>query len=247
MGRDLYFHICLLVRAVCIEERSGEIYDLFSSPDQDKPRLFRDNGNFCRLQVFLCGVRHELIHIFRIYNNRHTLLGFRDGNLCSVKAGIFFRDFIKFNAKSVRKLADGHRHAARAEVVTLLDEAAYFLAAEQTLDLTLCRRISLLYFRTARLDRFNRMDFGRTGCAAAAVASRAAAEQDDDIARIRILTDHGTSRSRAQHSADLHTFRHIVGMIDLFYKACCKTDLVAVGTVSVSRLAHQLLLGQLAL
>ena len=91
------------------------------------------------------------------------------------------------------------------------------------------------------------MNLGGSGCAAAAVASGPAAEQDDDVARIGILTDHGASRSRAQHSADLHTFRHIIRMIDLFYKTCRKTDLVAVGTVSVSRLAHQLLLGQLAL
>ena len=152
VGRDLHFHIRLLVRAVCIEERSGEIYDLFSSPDQDKSRFFRDNGNLRRLQIFLCGVSHELIHILRIYNNRHALLGFGDGDLRPVKTGIFLRNFIQFNAKTVRQLADGYGHAARAEVVALLDEAAYFLAAEQTLDLALCRRIPFLYFRAACLD-----------------------------------------------------------------------------------------------
>ena len=35
-------------------------------------------------------------------------------------------------------------------------------------------------------------------------------------------------------------------MIDFFYKTGCQTDLVSIGTVSVSRLTHQLLLRKLS-
>ena len=91
------------------------------------------------------------------------------------------------------------------------------------------------------------MYFGGTGGPAAAVASRASSQQDDDVAGIGGLADHIFSRSRAHDRADLHTFRHIVRMIDLFYISGGKTDLVTIGTVAAGRAPHQLLLGQFAL
>ena len=53
------------------------------------------------------------------------------------------------------------------------------------------------------------------------------------------LTDDVLSGSRTHNRADLHTLRHIAGMIDLLYIAGGQTDLVAVGAVAVSRLASR--------
>ena len=90
------------------------------------------------------------------------------------------------------------------------------------------------------------MCLGRTGRTADAVTTGTAAQQNDDISRIGGQSLHRTSRSRTHHCTDLHTLRHIIRMIYLFYITGCQTDLVTVRTVTVCRLAHQLLLRQLA-
>ena len=91
------------------------------------------------------------------------------------------------------------------------------------------------------------MYFGRTGRAAAAVASRPAAKQNDNIARIGIFADYIFSRRSSHHGADLHTLRHIRRMINFFDIAGRQTDLVAVGRIAARRAAHKLLLRQLTL
>lgn len=63
-------------------------------------------------------------------------------DLCSVKSRIFFRNLIKIDSETCCQLADGNRHSAGAKVITFLDNAAYFLSAEHTLDRSKrCRQV----------------------------------------------------------------------------------------------------------
>ena len=244
---NIYGNAGLLVRPVGIQEGAGKIDDLFASPRQHKPWLLRYDRYFGSLQVLFLCVRHEFVHIFRINHYRHTLLGLGDGDFRSVQARVFLRNLVKVYSQAVSQFPDRHGHAARAEVVALLDQPAYFFPSEQTLDLTLCRRVALLYFRAASLNGLFRMYLGRSGRAAAAVTPCTAAQKDDDIARIRRLPDDRTPRRCSQNCSNLHPLSHIIRMIDLLYRSCGKTDLISIRTVSVCCLSYQLLLGQLAL
>ena len=231
---------------VGIQERAGKIYDLFSSPGKSESWLFRHNRHLCGLQIFFCCISHKCIGIFWINNHCHTLLGFRDCNLRSVQAGIFLRHFVQINFKAVCQLSDSYRHAACAKVVTLLDQPADFLSAEQSLDLTLGRRIPLLYLRSAGSRGLFCMHFRRARRSAAAVTPGASAKQDDDISRIRGFPDHSSSGRCSKYRPDLHTFCHIIGMIDFFYCSCRQTDLVSVGAVSMSCFSDQFFLRKLS-
>ena len=121
---------------------------------------------------------------------------------------------------------------------------AYFLSAEQSLQFTLGRCITFLYLGTTGINGFCSMCFGRTGCSTTAVTSGLTAKQDDDVARIGIQTLYRASRSRTHNRADLHTLRNVIRMIDFFYIAGRKSDLVSVRTVSVCSGTHDLLLRQ---
>ena len=124
---------------------------------------------------------------------------------------------------------------------------ANFLTTEHTLDLTFCRCVSFLYLSTADFNRSLCMYLGGTGSTTDTVTSCTSAKEDDNISRIRVLTDNCASWSSTHNSTDFHTFRNVVRMIDFFYIACSKTDLVTIGAVSMSSTANQLLLRQLAL
>ena len=124
---------------------------------------------------------------------------------------------------------------------------SHFFSSEKSLDLSLCRRITFLHLCTTGINRLCGMCLRRTGCTAAAVTSCSSAEQDDDIARIRSQSLYGTSWGSSHHCTDLHTFCHIVRMIDLLYITGCKADLVTVGTVAVCRSAYQFFLRKFSL
>ena len=118
--------------------------------------------------------------------------------------------------------------------------------AEEALKLALRRRISLLHLGARRCQRSLRVYLRRAGRAAAAVASRAAADQDDDVARLRRLAHDVRLRHSADDGADLHALRHVAFMVELMHLARRKTDLVAVGAEACRRPLRNLLLRQLA-
>ena len=91
------------------------------------------------------------------------------------------------------------------------------------------------------------MYLGGTGSTTDTVTSGTSSKKDDDISRIRILTNNCTSWSSTHNCTDLHTFCNVVRMIDFFYIAGSKTDLVTVGAVAVSCTTNQFLLRKLAL
>ena len=157
---NFHFNCGFLMRSVCIKESTGNIYDFFVSPGKYKSRLFCNNSNRNCLQVFFICKSKELVYIFWINNNCHTLLRLGNSDLCSVKSRIFFRNLIKIDSETCCQLADGNRHSAGAKVITFLDNAAYFLSAEHTLDLTFCRSISFLYLSAAHFNRSLCMHLG---------------------------------------------------------------------------------------
>ena len=247
LRRDIHIYACLLMSSVGIQERPGNIHDFFSPPGKDEAGLLCYNRNAHGLQIFFLRIIQESIHIPGSYHNGHPFLGFGDGKLRSVQTRVFLGNLIQIHPESVRQLTDGNRYAAGTEIITLLNQPADFRPAEQPLDLTFRRRISLLYFRAAGFNTLFRMHLGGTGSAAAAVPSGASAQEDDDIARIGGFTDYIFSGSGTHNGADFHTFCHIIGMIYFFYITGCQTDLIAIRGVAVRSAADQLFLGKLSL
>ena len=207
--------LCLRVLgdAIGIEKCTAQGDDLVAAPFHGKIRLVFDDGHRGCLQVFLCSERRERFHVLRRKHDRHALLRFGDGELCAVKAVVFLRDGVQIDIEAVRQFADGDAYAARAEVVAALDHARRVMVAEQALELALGRRIALLDLRTAGLDGRGIVRLGGTGCAAAAVAARAAAEQDDHVARLGALAADIFFRGGADDRADLHALRSVALVI----------------------------------
>ena len=245
--RQVHSHGRLLMSAVRIQKSSGNIDNLFSSPEKHKSRALRHLSYRRCLQIFLRRIGKEGCFILLIHDNCHTLLRLGDGNLRSIQARVFLRNQIQIYPQSCRQLADRYRYTARAEVVALLDKTGYLRAAEQSLNLPLRGRVSFLHLGAAGLDRRLRVHLGRTGGSAAAVTACPSAQQNNQIARIGGLADHITAGSRSHNRADLHTLRHIIRMIDFLHIPGSQTDLVSIGAVALGCSPHQLLLGQLAL
>ena len=231
---------------VGVQKCTGNVHNFFASPAQYQTRFFCNNRYAYCFQILFIGIFQELIHVFRIYNNCHTLLRLRDCDLRTVKTGILFRNFIQIYFQTCCKLSDRYRYTACTKVITFLDQPAHFFTAEHTLNLTLCRSISLLDLSAADLNGSFRMNFGRTCCTADTVTSGTSSKEDNDIARIGILTDDCASWSCTHDSTDFHTLCHIVRMIDFFYISGSQSDLIAVRTVTVGCAANQLLLRQFA-
>ena len=140
--------------AVRIQECSRDIDDLLSSPNKNKARRLCNDRHFCSLKILFFCIFHKLFSIFWIDNNSHPLLRFRDCDLCSIQSGILFRNFVQFDAKTIRQLSDCDGHTACSEIIALFDQTADFFSSEQSLDLSFRGRISLLYLCAAGLYGF---------------------------------------------------------------------------------------------
>ena len=241
---NIYQNFCLLMSTIGIQERTGNIYNFFISPFENQTRFFCNNGYNNSLQILLIGIFHEFIYIFRVNHNSHTLLRFRNSNFCSVKTCIFFRNLIQIYLKTGCQFTDCNRNSACTKVITFLNQPADFFSAEHTLNLTLCRSIAFLNFRTTHFNGCFCMNLGGTGSTTNTITSGTSAQQDDNITRIRVFSLNRTSWSRTENSTDFHTFCHIIRMINFFYISGCQTDLVTVRTITVCCASNQLLLRQ---
>ena len=246
LRRHIHGHRGLLMSTVGVQKRAGEIHDLLPSPSQNQPRRLCHLCHTDRLQILLGRIFHKFIHMLRIYHHCHALLRFRDGDLRPVQTRIFFWHLVQIHQKPVRQLTDGYRYASCTEVITLFNQTGHLRTAEQSLNLPLCRRISLLDLRAAGLNGSLCMHLGGTGGSAAAVPSGTSAQQNDDIPRIGSLPDHILPGRRSHDRTDLHTLCHIVRMIDLLHISGGKSDLISIGAVPAGCAPHQLLLGKLA-
>ena len=90
------------------------------------------------------------------------------------------------------------------------------------------------------------MALRRTGRAADAVTARAAAEQDNDVARGGTLAHNVLGGRRGDDRAALKAFGNVALVVELGDMARGKADLVAVGRISRRRGLRQLALGELS-
>ena len=110
----------------------------------------RDMGNF---DVLAVAIFHELSLVLSLDNDRHSLLRLTDGKFSSIEPIVFYRNPVEINVKTVGKLTDCDAHAAGTEVIGLLYKLGHFRTAEQSLEFSLLRSISLLDLTAACLKR----------------------------------------------------------------------------------------------
>ena len=230
--------------AVRIEEGAADIDNRIALPMHDEASFVRDARDDGRFQIFFGGVADEGVRIGGFHDDGHAFLRFGNGKLRAVQPFIFLRNFIEIDVDAVREFADRDGYAACAEIIAAQDETRHFAATEETLDFALGERISFLHFRAASLDGFFIELFGRAGGAAHAVASRAAAHQNDDVAGRGRFANDMARRSRCDDRADFHAFGQKSRMIIFRDFARRQADLISVGAVSFGRRHRECLLRQ---
>ena len=137
-------HAGVLHRAVGVQEIPGKIGDFVTLPGHNHPGFLRDQSHPIGLQVFFLGGGDEGIRVLRGNHHRHPLLGLGNGQLRAVQTLILLAHHVQIDAQAVGQLADGHGHAAGAEVVAAFDEPGDLAAAEESLNLPLLRGVALL-------------------------------------------------------------------------------------------------------
>ena len=222
----------VLFRTVGAEEGAADVHDRPAIPVHDKARTLRHARDDRRLEVLAVGEGEEAPGVLRRDHDGHALLRFTDRKLRAVEALILLWYRVEVDVQPVGQLADGDGHTARAEVVAALDHAAGLGVAKQALELALLGGVALLNLRTAALERLHRVRLGRARCAAAAVAARAPAKQDHDVAALRPLAADIGRRGRGDNRADLHALGRVAGVIEFIDDAGGKADLVAVGGIA---------------
>ncbi len=229
-----------------VKERPRDVHNHFAAPLHDEAAGACNVGDFDGAQVLRVRGGDKAGGVPRAHHDGHALLRFGDGKLRSVQSLVFFGNGVKVNLKTRRKLSYGDRDTARAEVIAAADHQAYVPVAEQALDFALLHGVPFLNFSGRSSDGFFGVHFGRSGRAADSVPARAAAQQNDDIARLRRFPHDGRGGRGRNHGAALHALGRIAGMIQLRDLPRGKPDLIAVGAESLRRLAHQLELRKLS-
>ena len=236
----------MLLRAVGIQEFPAQVNDGRALPGHAQARLGGDLRHHGGLQVLVIGRLQEGFYILGGQHHGHALLGLGNGQLGAVQAVILLGHAVQVDHQAVGQFADGHAHAARAKVVAALDEAGHLAVAEQALQLALGGGIALLHLGAAGLDGFQLVGLGGARRAAAAVAARASAQEDDFVPGRGCLAADFLLRGRAHHRANLQALGGIPRVILLVHQARGQADLVAIGGIARRGGGHQLALGQLA-
>ena len=232
--------------AVRVEEGARKVGNHLAAPVHDHAGALSHDGHAVGLQVFGLRGGDELRLILRRDDDGHALLRFGDRKLGTVEALILLAHGVELDLEAVGQLADGDRHTARAEVVAALDEAGDLAVSEQALDLALFGRVALLDLARHGGEGLHIVALRRTGRAADAVTARAAAEQDNDVARGGTLAHNVLGGRRGDDRAALKAFGNVALVVELGDMARGKADLVAVGRISRRRGLRQLALRELS-
>ena len=236
----------VLDRAVRVEERTRKVGDRLAAPAHHHAGALGHDRDAVGLQVFSLRGGDEFRLILRRDDDGHALLRFGDRKLGAVEALVLLAHGVEVDLQTIGQLADGDGHAARAEVIAALDKAGDLTVAEQTLDFALFGGVALLDLARHGGEGLQIVALRRTCRAADAVASRAAAEQDDDVARGGPLAHDVLRGRRGDDCAALKTFGDIALVIELGDVARGKADLVAVGRIARRGGLRKLALGELA-
>ena len=241
-----YPYADMLTNTIGIKESTAQVNDIIASPAHEQAGRFSNHRNYSRLEVFLISKGNEFITVFSPDNYRHALLRLGDSKLGTVKTFIFFRNLIKVYHQAVGQLTDGYSHTAGAEIVAALDEAACLRIAEQTLNLTLCRRITLLYLGSCLSKRSLGMTLRGAGSTTYTVTACTTADENDQIAGLRSLANNIHPGSGCYYGTDFQTLCYEARMVYLRHLTGSQTNLVAVRAVAGCGSLSNLLLGQLA-
>ncbi|CDC74355.1 unknown [Candidatus Colimorpha enterica] len=147
----------MLLRAVRVQEFTRNINDLFAVPFHDKTGGFSHDGDFRCLKILGIRKGKEPVRILFRDNDSHSLLRFAYRKLGPVKSLILFRHGVEVDMQPVGKLSDRDRNTAGSEIVAPLDKKRRLRVAEQPLELSFDRSISLLDFSPAAFKRFQVM------------------------------------------------------------------------------------------
>ena len=134
----------VLHRAVGVQKFTGEVGHGLALPVHDHPGTLGDHGHLIGLQVLRLSGGDEPGCVLRGDDHGHALLALGDGKLRAVQALVLLAYCVQLDLQAVGQLADGHGHAAGAEVVAPLDEAGDLSVPKQTLDLPLLGGVALL-------------------------------------------------------------------------------------------------------
>ena len=172
--------------------------------------------------------------------------GLGDGQLGAVQPLVLLAHRVQVDLQAVGQLADGHRHAAGAEVVAPLDQASDGAVVEQPLNLPLLGGVALLHLGGHGGQGLLVVALGGAGGPADAVPAGAAAQEDDHVPGGGALPAHVGRGGGPHHRAALQPLGDVALVVHLGHVAGGQADLVAVGGVARRGGHRQLPLGQLA-
>ena len=222
----------VVLRAGAVDEFAAQVHHLAVAVEHAHPSRRGHVGHMHRLDVLLAAVAHELFDVLRLDHHGHALLRLADGQLRGIQAAVLGLHAVEVDVQSVGQLADGHTHAARTEVVRLLDQARHLRTPEQAFELALLGGVALLHLAATRLERPGVVLLRRTRRPADAVAARAAAEHDDHVPGLRPLAADVPGLHGSHHGPDLEALGHIVRVVNLAHMGRRQTDLVAVARIA---------------
>ena len=234
-----------LLDAVGVEEGSAEVDDFLAAPVHDQTAGVGDVGDVDALEVFLVGLGDEVVDFRAVDTDGHALLRLGNGEFGAVEAIVFFRDCVEVDDEGGGDFADGNGDAAGSEVVADFDFAGEFRVAEQALDFAFGRGVAFLDFGGIFEGGFGVL-LGGTGGTAYAIASGAAADEEDHISGSWRAAENVGAGGGGDDGSDFKAFRDIAGVIDLGDLAGGEADLVAVGGVAFGGDLADLFLRELA-
>ena len=241
-----YMHAGVLLRAVGVEKVAVYVADYAPAPYHAQTVLAADARHGGGLQVFALGGLEHMHLVACGDDDGHALLALGYGQLRAVEARVFELDAVEVYVEAGGQLAYGYADAACAEVVAALYHAGDVAVTEQALELALHGGVALLHLGAAGLKAVQAVGLGGARGPAAAVAARAPAQQDDEVARLRARAQHVPLRRGGDDGAYLPALGDIAGVIELVHEAGGEAYLVAVGAVARGGGGDELALGQLA-
>ncbi len=169
----------------------------------------------------------KFFQIFRRDDDSHALLRFGNRELRPVQALVFAGHAVEKNFERGREFAYRDRDAAGAKIVASLYHARDFRIAEKPLQFTLRRGVAFLHLG-AVFERLLGVLLRRARRTADAVAPRAPAHENDDVARRGDAADDVFALAGCDNGADFEALCDVAWVINFVNHASREPDLVAV-------------------
>ena len=239
-----YFGINDYAHTVCIKETTFQVNNGFTIPMHDKIWFFSHCCHNNSVNIFFITFCNEGIYVFRTHHNCHPFLWFRDGNFCTIQALVFKRNLVEVDFKTICQFTDSHTDTTCSKVIGFLDETSDISITEKTLNLALFDGIPFLNLSTSSLHRLNCLNLRRPCRTTDTVTSSLTTEQDNYVTSFRFFTDYIALRSSTNNGTKFHAFSY-KAWVEIFTNVSrCKTNLVTIWRITVSRCLRNDLLWQ---